>query len=99
MKDMDEKYTIGGRMPKPSSDENKMEESPYLTDSLTGILKNDADLKKEKEKILKKKYRLDDSETQYKLEVVEAMEEAKRISKDNSAKKYRKFSDMLKDID
>lgn len=92
---MNEKYTIGGRLCQ-SSDEKKQEES--LTDSLIGIIGNNKfDLKEEKTKSLKKKYRLDDSEAQYKQEIVEAMEEAKRISKDNNAKKYQKFSDAVKD--
>ncbi len=36
---------------------------------------------------------------QYKPEVLEAMEEAKRISKDPNTKKYSSFSDALEDID
>ena len=35
---------------------------------------------------------------QYKPEVLEAMEEAKRISKDPGAKRYSSFSDALADI-
>ena len=36
---------------------------------------------------------------QYKPEVIEAMEEAKRISKDPNAKRYSSFSDAMKDLD
>ena len=36
---------------------------------------------------------------QYKQEVLEAMEEAKRISKDPDAKRYSSFSDAMEDID
>ena len=36
---------------------------------------------------------------QYKPEVLEAMEEAKKISKDPNAKRYNSFSDALEDID
>ena len=35
---------------------------------------------------------------QYKPEVIEAMEEAKRISKDPSTKRYNNFSEALEDI-
>lgn len=36
---------------------------------------------------------------QYRPEVLEAMEEAKRISRDPNAKKYSSFSEVLEDID
>ena len=36
---------------------------------------------------------------QYKPEVIEAMEEAKRISKDPNAKRYSNFSDAMEDLD
>lgn len=36
---------------------------------------------------------------QYKPEVIEAMEEAKRISKDSNAKRYTSFYDALEDLD
>ena len=36
---------------------------------------------------------------QYKPEVLEAMEEAKRISKDPNTKRYASFSEALEDID
>lgn len=36
---------------------------------------------------------------QYKPEVIEAMEEAKRISRDPNVKKYNSFSEALKDMD
>ena len=36
---------------------------------------------------------------QYKPEVIEAMEEAKRISKDPNAKRYTSFNDALEDLD
>ena len=36
---------------------------------------------------------------QYKPEVIEAMEEAKRISKDPNAKQYTSFYDALEDLD
>ena len=36
---------------------------------------------------------------QYKPEVIEAMEEAKRISKDQNAKRYTSFYDALEDLD
>ena len=36
---------------------------------------------------------------QYKPEVIEAMEEAKRISKDPNAKRYTIFYDALEDLD
>ena len=36
---------------------------------------------------------------QYKSEVIEAMEEAKRISKDPNTKRYSCFSDALEDLD
>lgn len=36
---------------------------------------------------------------QYKPEVIEAMEEAKRISKDPNAKRYTSFYDALEDLD
>ena len=36
---------------------------------------------------------------QYKLEVIEAMEEAKRISKDPNTKRYSSFSDAMEDLD
>ena len=36
---------------------------------------------------------------QYRSEVLEAMEEAKRISKDSNAKKYSSFSEVLDDLD
>lgn len=36
---------------------------------------------------------------QYKPEVIEAMEEAKRISKDPNAKRYTCFYDALEDLD
>lgn len=36
---------------------------------------------------------------QYKQEVLEAMEEAKRISKDPNTKRYRSFSEALEDLD
>lgn len=36
---------------------------------------------------------------QYKPEVIEAMEEAKRISKDPNAKRYTSFSEALEDLD
>ncbi|MGN0393831.1 MAG: type II toxin-antitoxin system RelB/DinJ family antitoxin, partial [Coprococcus sp.] len=36
---------------------------------------------------------------QYKPEVIEAMEEAKRISTDPNAKRYSSFSDAMEDID
>lgn len=35
----------------------------------------------------------------YKLEVIEAMEEAKRISGDANVKKYKSFSEALEDMD
>lgn len=35
----------------------------------------------------------------YKMEVLEAMEEAKRISKDPHTKKYSSFSEALEDMD
>ena len=35
----------------------------------------------------------------YKADVIEAMEEAKRISKDPNSKKYNSFSEALEDID
>ena len=36
---------------------------------------------------------------QYKSEVIEAMEEAKEISKDPNTKRYNSFSDVMEDID
>ena len=36
---------------------------------------------------------------QYKPEVIEAMEEAKRISKDPKTKRYSSFSDAMEDLD
>ena len=36
---------------------------------------------------------------QYKAEVMEAMEEAKRISKDPNVKRYSSFSEALEDLD
>ena len=36
---------------------------------------------------------------QYKPEVIEAMEEAKRISKDPNTKRYSSFSDAVEDLD
>ncbi|MEY8310042.1 type II toxin-antitoxin system RelB/DinJ family antitoxin [Erysipelotrichaceae bacterium 51-3] len=36
---------------------------------------------------------------QYKPEVIEAMEEAKRISKDPDSKRYKSFSDAMVDLD
>lgn len=36
---------------------------------------------------------------QYKAEVLEAMEEAKRISRDPNTKKYGSFSEALEDLD
>ena len=36
---------------------------------------------------------------QYKPEVIEAMEEAKRISKDPNIKRYSSFSDAMEDLD
>ena len=36
---------------------------------------------------------------QYKPEVIEAMEEAKRISKDSKTKRYSSFSDAMEDLD
>ena len=36
---------------------------------------------------------------QYKTEVIEAMEEAKRISRDPNTKRYSSFSEALEDID
>ena len=36
---------------------------------------------------------------QYKFEVLEAMEEAKRISKDPNTKRYSSFSEAMEDID
>ena len=36
---------------------------------------------------------------QYKPEVIEAMEEAKRISKDPKTKRYSSFSDVMEDLD
>lgn len=36
---------------------------------------------------------------QYKPEVLEAMEEAKKISKDPNTKRYNTFSDAMKDLD
>lgn len=36
---------------------------------------------------------------QYKQEVLEAMEEAKRISKDPDMKRYSSFSEAMEDID
>lgn len=36
---------------------------------------------------------------QYKSEVLEAMEEAKRISKDPDTKRYRNFSEAMEDLD
>lgn len=36
---------------------------------------------------------------QYKSEVLEAMEEAKRISRDPSTKRYNSFSEALEDLD
>ena len=36
---------------------------------------------------------------QYKSEVIEAMEEAKRISKDPNTKRYSSFSDAMEDLD
>ena len=36
---------------------------------------------------------------QYKKEVIEAMEEAKRISKDPKTKRYSSFSDAMEDLD
>ena len=36
---------------------------------------------------------------QYKPEVIEAMEEAKRISKDPNTKRYSSFSDAMEDLD
>lgn len=36
---------------------------------------------------------------QYKAEVVEAMEEAKRISRDSNTKRYSSFAEALEDID
>ena len=36
---------------------------------------------------------------QYKSEVIEAMEEAKRISKDPNTKRYSSFSDVMEDLD
>ena len=36
---------------------------------------------------------------QYKTEVIEAMEEAKRISKDPKTKRYSSFSDAMEDLD
>lgn len=36
---------------------------------------------------------------EYKAEVIEAMEDAKRISKDPNTKKYNNFSEALKDLD
>ena len=36
---------------------------------------------------------------QYKAEVIEAMEEAKRISKDPNVKRYSSFSEALEDLD
>ena len=36
---------------------------------------------------------------QYKSEVLEAMEEAKRISKDPDTKRYRSFSEAMEDLD
>ena len=36
---------------------------------------------------------------QYKPEVIEAMEEAKRISKDPNAKRYSNFFDAMEDLD
>lgn len=35
----------------------------------------------------------------FKQEVIEAMEEAKRLSRDPEAKRYASFSDALKDLD
>lgn len=35
----------------------------------------------------------------YKVDVLEAMEEAKKISKDPNAKRYASFAEMLEDID
>ena len=37
--------------------------------------------------------------SQYKPEVIEAMEEAKRISNDPNTKRYRSFSDAMEDLD
>lgn len=36
---------------------------------------------------------------QYKAEVIEAMEEAKRISRDPKTKRYGSFSEALEDLD
>lgn len=36
---------------------------------------------------------------QYKTEVIEAMEEAKRISKEPNTKRYSSFSDAMEDLD
>ena len=36
---------------------------------------------------------------QYKSEVIEAMEEARRISKDPNTKRYGSFAEALKDLD
>ena len=36
---------------------------------------------------------------QYKLEVIEAMEEARRISKDPNTKRYGSFAEALEDLD
>ena len=36
---------------------------------------------------------------QYKPEVIESMEEAKRISKDPNTKRYSSFSDTMEDLD
>lgn len=36
---------------------------------------------------------------QYKTEVIEAMEEAKKISRDSNTKRYSSFSEAIEDID
>ena len=38
-------------------------------------------------------------QAQYKTEVLSAMEEAKKISRDSSTKRYSRFSEALEDID
>lgn len=43
--------------------------------------------------------RVDEKIKEQESELLEAMEEAKRISKDPNAKRYNSFSDALEDID
>ena len=43
--------------------------------------------------------RVDEKIEEQESELLEAMEEAKRISKDPNAKRYNSFSDALEDID